>query len=239
MFVARKLWKLLLLALVFCTVQMLSGCFVWDIIWEPKDPEWVTIEKGAFQGDEKAEFADWFEDGDPKISSGLVLRIGIIASGVPIVEEIQREVNMNGEILMTLIGGIKCVGLTIFELQKVLEEQYAKYYHDPQATVSFAYAPGSGLKSPWGSVLVMGAVGKEGPVDMPSTRDLTVIRVLMLAGGVSPIGDKTKVRVARRTKEGDLLRYRVNVKRIGEKGRYDLDLKLRPGDVVWVPETWY
>ena len=229
------MWNVLLLVVAFCMGQMSGGCVLIEGLFGG-DPEWVTIEKDPFKGEE---FADWFEDGDPKISEGLVLRIGITASGTPVVEEILREVNMSGDILLSLVGAIQCKGLTIFEFQKVLEEEYAKYYHEPQAMVSFAYTPGSGLKSPWGSVLVMGAVGREGPVDMPSTRDLTVIRVLMLAGGVNPLGDKTKVRVARRTKEGDLMRYRVNVKKIGEKGRYDLDLKLRPGDVVWVPETWY
>jgi len=234
-----------LLVVVFCAVQLLSGCIVFEKVGEAiglidRPETWVDIdETGSFKGDEMAEFEDWWEGGDPKIRAGLVLRIGITAAGTPIVEEILREVNMNGDILMSLVGSVKCVGLTIFELQKVLEEEYAKFYHDPQATVSFAYVPGGPYKSPWGTVLVMGAVGREGPVDMPSTRDLTVTRVLMLAGGVHPLGDKTKVRVSRRTKDKKLIRYKVNVKRIGETGRFDLDLPLRPGDVVWVPETWY
>ena len=220
---------------VVCAVQMLSGCMLIDIFPEPP---LVTMVTEPFKGEEIAEWVD-LEDGDPKISVGLVLRIGMTAAGTPVIQEVEREVNHNGEILLSLIRPIKCVGLTIFELQEKLEKAFGDYFHEPQVTVSFAYEPGKGYKSPWGSVLVMGAVGREGPVDMPSTRDLTVIRVLMLAGGVTPLGDKSKVRVARRTKEGDLLRYRVNVKRIGEKGRYDMDLKLRPGDVIWVPETWY
>jgi protein involved in polysaccharide export with SLBB domain len=216
---------------------MLSGCIVLEKlgIWE--DPL-VTMVKKPFKGDVDAEWVD-LEDGDPKIRAGLVVKIGMTVAGSPIVQEIDREVNMKGEIMMSLIPSVKCAGLTIFELQEKLEKAYGDYYHEPQVTVSFAYTPGSGLKSPWGSVLVMGSVGREGPVDMPSTRDLTVTRVFQHAGGVSPLGDKTKVRVARRTKEGDLLRYRVNVKKIGEYGRYEKDLPLRPGDVVWVPETWY
>ncbi|MCL2103834.1 MAG: polysaccharide biosynthesis/export family protein [Kiritimatiellaeota bacterium] len=234
----KELWRVLSWVVAFGAVQMMSGCIVLEQAGL-LDPKLVTVETQPFKGEDLADYV-WFEDGDPKISVGLVLRIGLIAGGSQVgVEEMIKEVNMNGDILLGLLGPVQCAKLTIFELQAKLEEQYKNYYHDPQVTVSFAYTPGSGLKSPWGSILVMGAVGREGPVDMPSTRDLTVIRVLMLAGGVTPLGDKSKVRVARRTEAGDLLRYRVNVEKIGRYGRYDLDLKLRPGDVVWVPETWY
>ena len=221
----RSLWFVSACSMVLA----LSGCITWLT-------EVVIGDTTPFKGDA---IAEWYEDGDPKITAGLVLRIGITASGTEVVDEVLKEVNMNGEILMSLVRPVKCVGLTIFELQEKLEAVYKDYFLDPQVTVSFAYVPGTGMKSPWGSVLVMGTVGREGPVDMPSTRDLTVTRVLMLAGGVPPLGDKSKVRVARRTKDGTLERYKVNVEKIGRYGRYDLDLKLRPGDVVWVPETWY
>jgi len=85
----------------------------------------------------------------------------------------------------------------------------------------------------------MGEVARPGPVNMPSTRDLNVTRVLMMAGGATPLADKRSVRVTRREKDGTLKKFIVNIDLIGKEGRADLDVILKPGDVVWVPESWY
>ena len=217
-----------LLVFVFCVMQALSGCIILDWI----DP----AEEGKF--DNRAEY--WDEVGDPKIRSGLVLRVNVTASGAPVVAEMLQEVGGNGEMMMPLIGQIKCVGLTLLEFQKEIAKAYGEYFIEPQATVGFAYNPDNPVgKSPWGEVLVMGAVGRSGPVNMPPTRELLVTRALMLAGGISPLGDKENVRVTQRAKDGKITRWRVNVVKIGEHGRTELDIPLKAGDVVWVPETWY
>jgi polysaccharide export outer membrane protein len=178
-------------------------------------------------------------EGEPTIKSGLTLKVAVSASGMPAVREDLKEVDANGEILMPLIGAVKCEGLTLVDLQEKLKTAYKDYYIEPQATVGFVYVPDSGMKSPWGTVLLMGEVARPGPVNMPSTRDLTVTRAVMLAGGATPLADKRKVRVTRREADGSLKKFEVDIKRIGEKGLMDLDIVLKPGDVVWIPESWY
>jgi polysaccharide export outer membrane protein len=185
------------------------------------------------------EQAQYVEEGEPTIKPGLTLKISVTASGSAAVEETVKEVNANGEILMPLINAVKCEGLTVVALQEKIREAYKNYFIDPQVTVSFLFVENSGMKSPWGSVLVMGEVARPGPVNMPSTRDLNVTRVLMLAGGVTALADKRSVRVTRREKDGALKRFSVNIELIGKEGRADLDVILKPGDVVWVPESWY
>jgi len=184
----------------------------------------------------QAEFVE-FKDGQPLIRSGLTLRVGVTASGDAAVQDVVKEVDLNGQILMPLIGAVKCQGLTVIELQEALTEAYKKYFIDPQVTVNFMYQPG--MKSPWGTVLLTGEVAKFGPVDMPSTRDLTVTRALMMAGGATPLANKKKVLVWRREKSGELVKFEVDVEAIGKEGRQDLDITLKPGDVVFVPESWY
>ena len=220
-------WKKLnctcLLALGFCLMQCLCGCVLFQLF---------EVDE-AFPEDTKAE---WYEAGDPKIRSGLVLQIGVMAAGMAVVN-MSQEVNHAGNILFPLVGAIKCEGLTLPEVQEVIAEAYKEFVIDPEVTVSFGYVPNAGMKSPWGSVLMMGAVGRNGPVDMPSTRDMTVMRALMLAGEVSAMGDKTSVRVARRLPDGSLKRFKVDIEKMGRRGRSDWDIPLYPGDVVWVPET--
>ena len=212
-------------SLSVCLVQlMMCGC------WMLKSPE----KNVGF--DEQAQYV---EEGEPKIKPGLTLRVAVTASGSEAVREELREDNANGEILMPLIASVKCEGLTVVALQEKIKEAYKNYFIDPQVTVSFVYVENAGMKSPWGSVLVMGEVARPGPVNMPSTRDLNVTRVLMLAGNVTPLSDKKNVRVTRREKDGTLKRFSVDIELIGKEGRSDLDVILKPGDVVWVPESWY
>lgn len=184
--------------------------------------------------------ADYVPEGEPKIVSGLMLRVGVTAAGAPAVQESVMEVNANGEILLPLIGAVKCDNLTLVELQDKLTEACQAYFIDPQVSAGFVYDNNqSGMKSPWGTVLVMGTVVRPGPVNMPSTRDMTVTRAVMFAGGVTPFADKRKVKVWRREKDGALKDIKVDLEKIGSHGRLDLDVALRPGDVIWVPESWY
>ena len=179
------------------------------------------------------------DNGTPTIVPGLYLRIGVTASGAMTVEESQKEVDLNGEIVMPMIGTVKCGGLTVVALQEKIKAAYTKFFIDPQVSVGFVYNEAIGMKSPWGSVLVMGSVQRPGPVNMPPTRDLTVTRALMAAGNPTPLADKARVRVSRREKDGKITRYFIDVVEIGKGGRTELDIQLKSGDVIWVPDTWY
>jgi len=185
------------------------------------------------------EMSVYVPSGEPVIVSGLTLKVAVTAAGETAVSGMMAEVNANGEILLPLVGAVKCEGLTVIELQDKIKEAYKAYFIEPQVTVGFAYAENAGMKSPWGSVLMMGAIVRPGPVNMPSTRDLTVTRAVMLAGGATALADKRKVRVTRRNQDGSVKRFIVDIEKIGKEGRSDLDIALKPGDVVWIPESWY
>lgn len=216
------------LVLMVALMQFTGGCsFIVDLF---RDSD------GGVGYDDQARYE---EEGDPKIRPGLVLRVSVTASGAPAVEESMKEVDLSGNIMLPFIGAVKCDGLTIVALQDKVREAYKKYFLDPQVSVSFAYVENSGMKSPWGSVLVTGSVAHPGPVNMPSTRDLNVTRALMLAGNVTTFADKSHVRVTRREKDGKLKRFSLDIESIGRDGRSELDIVLKPGDVIWVPESWY
>ena len=223
-----KTWLSLLASSLI--LLMGNGCWTWTA--------WTAwTEKKDIPGADNQ--AVYVPEGEPKIISGVTLRISVTASGSEAVQEAAKEVNANGEVLMPLIGAVKCDGMTVVELQEKIKAAYKDYFIDPQVTVGFVYLENAGMKSPWGSVLVTGEVGHPGPVNMTATRDLTVTRALMLAGGTTPLADKRKVRLTRREKDGALKRFIVDIEQIGKEGRSDLDVALKPGDVVWVPESWY
>jgi len=182
--------------------------------------------------------ATWWDG--PRIRPGVALVVQIGASATP-PQVFNVLVDQKGEITIPLLlqQPVECDGLTLEALKQKLVKAYSSYYRQPQVTVTFAPFDGRNGVSPWGTVTVLGEVANPGPVNMPSTMDLTVTKVLQAAGGLKPFADRTNIRVTRCDKDGHQTRTYVSLKEIGEEGRVDKDMVLRAGDVVWVAETWY
>ena len=175
----------------------------------------------------------------PKVRPGIALGITVTATGTQGGSSRQYFVDADGCISMDLIGQVKCDGLTLVGLQQKITAAYKKYYIDPHVTATFVYQAGGNMVSPWGSVTVLGEVGRPGPVDVPATMDLRLTRAIMLAGGATAIADKRRVLVTRCDKDGKQTKTRVDIIEIGEEGRPDKDMLRKAGDVVWVPMSWY
>lgn len=175
----------------------------------------------------------------PRVRPGVAL---IIQIGTPTSEPatINTLVDQNGDVTLPLLlqAPVACDGLTLEALKQKLIKEYSAFYRQPQVTVTFAPYDGKGV-SPWGTVTVLGEVSSPGPVNIPSTMELTVTKVLQMAGGVKPFADRSRIKVSRCDKDGRITRTIVDLKEIGKEGRVDKDMALRAGDVVWVPETWY
>lgn len=197
--------------------------------------------KKTFQGDDPIDssvVATWWDG--PRVRPGiaLVIQVGTAAVSPTTMEVL---VDQNGEITLPLLlqQSVSCDGLTLEALKQKLVKAYSVYYRQPQVTVTFAPFDGRTGVSPWGTVTVLGEVNNPGPVNMPSTMDLTVTKALQAAGGLKPFADRTNIRVTRCDKDGHQTRTYVDLKEIGQDGRVDKDMSLRAGDVVWVSETWY
>jgi polysaccharide export outer membrane protein len=172
---------------------------------------------------------------EPRIRPGISLQLLIMAAGKT--DEHRVTVSQGGEITLPLINAVKCDGLTLQELQERIQKACVQYYLNPQVAVQFLL--GEGLLSPWGTVLVQGegaTVGRAGPVNIPSTCDLTVTRALQLAGGITPLGNQNKVRLTRKLPEGKSCSVDVDVEAIGKYGKRENDHVLQANDVIWVPQ---
>ena len=182
--------------------------------------------------------ATWWDG--PRIRPGiaLIVQVGTVAAPPTTMEVL---VDQSGRITLPLLlqEPVACDGLTLEALKQKLVKAYSKYYRQPMITVTFGPFDARGGVSPWGTVTVLGEVNRPGPVNMPSTMDLTVTKVLQEAGGCKPFADKSSILVTRCDRDGTQTRTEVDIKEIGKDGRIDKDMPLRAGDVVWVPETWY
>ena len=182
--------------------------------------------------------ATWWDGPKIRPGIGLIIQVGTNATK-PVMMDVL--VDQKGEITLPLLlqKPVKCDKLSLEELKQKLVKEYSVYYRQPQITVTFApFDPRSGV-SPWGTVTVLGEVANPGPVNMPSTMDLTITKVLQTAGGLKPFADRSKIQVMRCEKNGSQTKYMINLNEIGKDGRFDKDITLRAGDVVYVYETWY
>jgi len=176
----------------------------------------------------------------PRIGPGMLLNVQV-GSATLAPKEMQVMVDQKGEITLPYLlqNPVACDGLGLEAMRLKLVKEYSVYIRQPQVSVTFGpYDQHSGV-SPWGTVKVMGEVGHPGPINMPATMDMTVTKVLQVAGGVKPFADKSRILVTRCDKDGRRSRTRVDLREIGEDGRFDKDMLLKAGDVVYVPETWY
>lgn len=112
---------------------------------------------------------------------------------------------------------------------------------DPLARTGVLVTAGDTIIVPGRSVrrvYVLGAVGTQGGIPLDE-RDLTVTKVLALAGGLSRIAAANSVRLIRRGPDGTKRVYSVPVADIIASGDLSRDPVLLPGDIIWVPEGFF
>lgn len=223
--VSTRIWLSALLAVSLSVGG--SGCFTREIgkLFKAEEPVNVDAVAKFWNG--------------PRIGPGMNLNITVGAVAVN-TTSMSVLVDQKGDVTIQYLleHPVHCDGMTLEEFKAALVKEYSEYIRQPVVTVTFGSYDGHGV-SPWGTVTVMGEVGTQGPVNMPPTMDLTVTKVLQLAGGAKPYGDTTRIRVMRCDKDGNQTTYKVDLREIGEDGRFDKDMLLKAGDVVYIPERWF
>lgn len=138
------------------------------------------------------------------------------------------QVSDDGTIDFPMVGGIDVRGKTKDEVARLLEQRLADgYLKNPQVSVQVKQRGNR-------EVSVLGQVNEAGSIDY---RDgLSLVQAVSLAGGLSAFAAPSRVKVTRRTGRGDeTVTFEVSLPAI-VNGKSE-DLVLRPGDIVFVPES--
>jgi len=85
------------------------------------------------------------------------------------------------------------------------------------------------------TIYVNGQVRNPGAI--PLYHNLTMLKAIMQAGGVTPEGDLSEVVLIHYDDKGDITVYKTNLKEVMENNVALQDLKLSPLDVIFVPQT--
>jgi protein involved in polysaccharide export with SLBB domain len=161
-----------------------------------------------------------------------VLRVGdpieLKIGGVPNEEQQQLNniytVDADGFVNVPYINKVKAQGLTPAQLARSMEEIYRtnKIYTNPNITI---------LMQPTSRFVNVGGAVRT-PMRVPFTEDMTLLASINAAGGFNDFADQKRVRVLRgkEVKMYDVRQFRRDP---------SLDVKLRPGDRVEVPQTFF
>ena len=149
-------------------------------------------------------------------------------------------VRPDGRITLERIGDIYVTGMTPSQLDSLVTVTYADIIRDPEVTV-FVRKFGSY------QVYVLGEVNKPG--GYPVERNMTIVQVLAVAGGVPFSGALGSVMVLRQGRNEEIQAVMIDVNYYLAGGRLRLttiekeidvsvnDFLIKPLDIVYVPRT--
>jgi protein involved in polysaccharide export with SLBB domain len=160
------------------------------------------------------------------------LRIGdpveLKISGVPAEDQSQvnntYSVDADGAINLPYIGKIHAEGMTPAQLSRSIEENYRsnKIYTNPNITIFMQ--PSARFVNVGGSV--------RSPSRVPFTEDMTLLTAINASGGFNDFADQRHVRLLRGSEVTvyDVRKFRKDPSQ---------DVKLRPGDKIEVPQSFF
>jgi protein involved in polysaccharide export with SLBB domain len=159
-----------------------------------------------------------------RVGDPLDIKIG----GVPQEEQLQVNntytVDAGGSVNLPYINKIRAAGLTPAQLARAIEDNYRanKIFTNPNITI---------VMQPMARFVNVGGAIRQ-PMRVPFTEDMTLLAAINGAGGFNDFADQKHVRLLR---GNDVTVYDVRQFR-KDPSR---DVKLRPGDRVEVPQSFF
>ena len=142
------------------------------------------------------------------------------------------RVSQDGFISFPLIGKVKVAGMDIISAEELMAEQLGRdYLVDPSVTV---FIKEYNIKK----VFVLGQVKTPGSYNIPQDKGLSVLESIVLAGGFTNVAAIDNTRIIR-VEKGVKKYVEVKISDITKRGDKSKDIKLRPNDIVFIPERLF
>ncbi|RKZ07742.1 hypothetical protein DRQ05_02650 [bacterium] len=137
-------------------------------------------------------------------------------------------VRPDGKISLPHAGEIRVSGMTVSALDTLLASKYSDIIINPDVTVIVKkYQPQT--------VYVLGKV--KSPGGFKYERGMTLLQAIALGRGVSDDAKENGVLVLRRIAPDHIVGMQIDLKQILGKNQFDLDIPLKPFDIVYVPKS--
>ena len=148
----------------------------------------------------------------------------------PLSPELNQTVTVQPDGYINLQNGrsVHAQGLSVPELVDAIKAAYAGILHNPVVNVDL-----KDFQKPF--FTVSGQVGKPGQYELRA--NITVAEAIAVAGGLAPTA-KSQIFLFHRTSDQWFEVKKVNLKDLMHGKNVDEDASLKPGDMIFVPETF-
>jgi polysaccharide export outer membrane protein len=149
-------------------------------------------------------------------------------------QELTTEVVVRPDGLITtpLVEDLPASGKTPTELARNLEQKLSKFVKNPKVTVSVRQFVGRYTEQ----VRVVGQASQ--PQSIPYREGMTLLDVIIEVGGLTEFASGNNATVVRKA-GGKTKQYRVRLDDLIRDGDISANVKMMPGDVLIIPETWF
>jgi polysaccharide biosynthesis/export protein len=137
-------------------------------------------------------------------------------------------VSPDGRISFPIIGGMQVQGFTVAQVEKMVNEGYAKHVRNLKITLIILE-----IHNP--KLYILGEVEKPGAYDISSVPN--IMTALTFAGGFKRSGELEEIAIFRNEGLERPIAFKVDLKRALKAGVSLVNIKLKPGDIIYVPKT--
>jgi polysaccharide export outer membrane protein len=141
-------------------------------------------------------------------------------------------VRPDGKVSTPLIEDMVAVGKTPTQLARDMEAELSEYIRSPQVNV-IVTTP----LSAFSKITVIGQVGTPG--DVPYRDGMTVLDVVLAAGGLGEFASGNRAKLVRKAADGKTTERRVRLDDLVRKGKLKENIAVQPGDVLIIPESFF
>lgn len=140
-------------------------------------------------------------------------------------------VRPDGRLSTPLVPDLPAAGRTPQEIAHDIEGVLGKYVRDPSVTVVVASFQGTFAEQ----IRIVGEAAK--PQAIPYRQDMTLLDVMIQAGGLTDFADGNGAVLVRGAEGGK--QYSVHLKDLLKRGDISANVDVKPGDVIIVPQSWF
>ena len=141
-------------------------------------------------------------------------------------------VRPDGKISTPLVEDMVAAGKTPTQLAREIEHVLAGYLKDPLVTVIVTSFSGSFDQQ----IRVVGEVAR--PSALMYRANMTLLDVMIQVGGLTDFAAGNRASIVR-TAGGNQQQFRVRLNDLVRNGDVTANVPIMPGDVIFVPESWF
>jgi polysaccharide export outer membrane protein len=134
----------------------------------------------------------------------------------------------DGRVSFPLVGGMQAQGFTVAQLEKMINERYAKQVRNLNTNLILLE-----IHNP--KLYVLGEVEKPGAYDIIAVPN--VLHALAISGSFNRRAEIEEVAIFRNEGLERPVALKVNIRKALDEGIALTNIKLKPGDIVYVPKT--